>query len=65
MWMWCEGRGVARRSGLEGDEELEVEVGVELELQIEVELQPGLPATTPNNVVQDVRKSVIKLVHNS
>ena len=36
-----ERRGVARRSGLEGAEELEVEVGVELELELELEQSFG------------------------
>ena len=52
-----ERRGVARRSGLEGAEELEVEVGVELELELELELVLGLPAAAPVDVGEVVHKS--------
>ena len=60
-----ERRGVARRSGLEGLEELEVEVGVEVEVELELELQLGLPAAAPLDMGEAVHKSFIKPVHTS
>ena len=56
--------GFARRSGLEGAEELEVEVGVELELELEHELELGLPAGANVDVGEAVHKLFIKPVHN-
>ena len=56
--------GFARRSGLEGAEELEAEVGVERELEFELELHLGLPAATPVDVGEAVQKSFLKPVHN-
>ena len=60
-----EGRGVARRSGLEGEEELEVEVGLKLGLELELKVELGLPATARVDVGEIVRKSFIKTVHKS
>ena len=62
-----ERRGVARRSGLEGAEELEMEVGVELalELELELELELGLPTAASVDVGEAVHKSFIKPVHHS
>ena len=48
--------GVARRSGLEGVEELEVEVGVEFEIELELELVLGPPAAALVDVGDVVQK---------
>ena len=51
-----ERQGVARRSGLGGEEEVEVEVGVKLELQLELELELGHPVAALVDVGEAVHK---------
>ena len=59
-----ERRGVARRGGLEGEEELEAEVRIELELELDLELELGLPVAARVELKEAVHKLFMKQAHN-